>query len=149
MSYEYFDHDEYHIYTTDDAIRRRYVYLDRRVLDQADRLYRMDRAEQGLSGRWEHIRRREVAEGVYLTVQAHDANEYRPPIRLESRGYQGWERLADGDFEERIFFDTMLFYEADCRFGRWEASDIVGWVDDEHHDEMEAAWEAYRDASDN
>jgi hypothetical protein len=132
-----FEHDEYHIYTTDDNLQKRHVHITESNIQDAREL-----AEQSsrVQGDWAVTYRLELASNVHLTVK--DGNRYP---RLESRGYEGWVSCADGGLEHPVFFDSMLFHKCigHGREPEWSFADTKTWVNREHRPTFEREFDEY------
>lgn len=133
-----FEHNEYHIYTTSDRIEKRHVHLTEEELDEAEELHEQ---EYDVSNEWRSAHRLSVADNIYLTV----GDGVRDAPRLESRGYEGWMPVDDGDFEEVVFFDPMIFHQCigKGREPEWSFSDVLEWVNYEHREQFEQEFDEY------
>jgi hypothetical protein len=133
-----FDHDEYHIYTTNDRLEKTYVHLTEDELKEAEFLHGLG---YSVSDDWEAKHRLRVGDNVFLVV----GDAVQRALRLESRGYEGWVPVDDGNFEEQVFFDTMIFYKCvGCgRDPEWSFGDTKEWVSYEHRPQFEEAFDEY------
>lgn len=135
-----FDHDEYHIYTTTDRLEKRYVHLTPDDLDEAERL--SEEVHSDTSG-WTTTHRKKVADGIYLSVGDDVLNR---PVRLQSKGYEGWVTVRAGEFEEPLFFENMLFHKCigNEQFDpEWSFDEVRNWVEYPHREEFERQFDEY------
>lgn len=141
-----FPHKEYHIYTTASGIEKRYVHL---TIDQlAEARYLAEHIHSNLTNDWDTAYRLPVGDNIYLAV----GDVYKPPT-LQSRGYEGWESCVDGDFEEKVSFDSMIFHKCTERQSAdwgpdWDAGAVRNWVQPEHRNEFSRQFEEYVDGTD-
>jgi hypothetical protein len=140
-----FTHDEYHFYTTTSGLNKRYVHITEDILDEAAALLDVD-DELSVGTDWDFTMRFEVADQVYLTMRPGSS---RYP-RLESPGYEGWELVEDGKFEEAVWFDSMLFHKCIGKRGRDPETDytelLEDFVLDQHHDQFMSEFMDYRES---
>jgi len=141
-----FPHKEYHIYTTASSLQKRHVHLT--IDELAEARYLAEHIHTDVSGEWNTIYRLPVGDNVYLSV----GDVYTSPS-LQTRGYEGWESCCDGDFEEELFFDTMIFHKCTVSDSRdrepnWDVDSICSWVNSEHRDQFDEQLEQYMKRTD-
>lgn len=134
-----FEHDEYHIYTTNDSLDRVHVHLTEDMLSEA--VSRYESVHNDTSD-WQTTHRLNVGEDVYLSIGSAVLNN---PVRLQSRGYEGWVPVTDGRFTEELFFDSMLFYQCIGEHGNPQESfhEMKEWVNREHRKQFEEEFDEY------
>lgn len=139
---EIFDHDEYHIYTTTSGLNFRHVHLTEDTLNEVDKLQDVPR-NTPVDARWIWEMRLEVAEGIYLSENP-GTNRYP---KLESPGYEGWETVDHGKFEDEVWFDGMIFHKCTGKRGmdpKYEYEEVLeDLVLDEHRDQFLSEFEDY------
>lgn len=145
-----FPHNEYHIYTTAADIERRYVHLTNEELAQAEYLHTFVHKKAIQDNDWQHTSKLRVADNVWLIVG--DGMSYLDTPRLISYGYEGPETCPDGDFEESVHFDTMIFYECTTRPGSnfepsWDIDAVRNWVKPPHREKFDQTLQEYLDES--
>lgn len=133
--------DEYTIYTTNTSLEKAKIELGLGQLADARLIAKYQTLPEVSS--WDNIARKRIREDIYLTVEDGEPT-------LQSRGYEGWETVLPDytfEWEERVAFDSMIFYKCIGEHGRepeWSYRELRDeWVNPEDRDRFVEEFDRY------